>query len=71
MEIDTISAEVAASESDHASRHKSASRMELITRGERRRQWRVEQKQTIATQSSTPVHHRQRRHGIGTGQRDT
>ncbi|MDB5398381.1 MAG: hypothetical protein JWQ55_399 [Rhodopila sp.] len=42
--------------------------MELITRGERGRQWRVEQKQTIATQSSTPVHHRQRRHGIGTGQ---
>jgi transposase len=45
--------------------------VELITRGERRRRWTVEQKQTIAAQSLAPgasPTEVARRHGIGTGQ---
>jgi transposase len=45
--------------------------IELITRGERRRRWTVEQKQTIAAQSLTPgasATEVARQHGIGTGQ---
>jgi len=47
------------------------SRMQLIPRGERRRRWTVEQKQTIAAQSMTPgvsPTEVAREHGIGTGQ---
>jgi transposase len=47
------------------------SRMELIPRGERRRRWTVEQKQTIAAQSMAPgvsPTDVAREHGIGTGQ---
>jgi transposase len=45
--------------------------MELITRGERRRRWTVEQKQTIAADSRTPGASPTdvaRLHGISTGQ---
>lgn len=61
------------SESAPTSAHKSARslRVEVITRGEPRRRWTVEQKQAIAAESlahgvsPTDV---ARRHGIGTGQ---
>jgi len=45
-----------AAESAHTSSHKSARipRIEVITRGERRRRWTTEQKQTIAAQSLAP-----------------
>jgi transposase-like protein len=45
-----------AEESAHTSSHKSARipRIEVITRGERRRRWTTEQKQTIAAQSLAP-----------------
>src|ERR1700732_130895 len=74
MELDAISTEVPAEpESAHTSSRKSARnpRIELITRGERRRRWTVEQKQTIAAQSLTPGASATvvaRQHGIGTGQ---
>ena len=60
-------------ESAHTSSHKSARMppIELITRGERRRRWTVEQKQTIAAQSLAPgasATEVARQHGIGTGQ---
>ena len=44
--------------------------IELITRGERRRRWTVEQKQTIAAQSLAPGASATEvaKHGIGTGQ---
>ena len=45
--------------------------IELIARGERRRRWTVEQKQTIAAQSLAPgasATEVARQHGIGTGQ---
>jgi Transposase len=57
MELDAITAaEPAEPESAHTSSRKSARspRIELITRGERRRRWTVEQKQTIAAQSLAP-----------------
>lgn len=47
------------------------SRMDLIPRGERRRRWTVEQKQTIAAESMAPGASPTdvaRQHGIGTGQ---
>jgi transposase len=60
-------------ESAHMSSHNSARMppIELITRGERRRRWTVEQKQTIAAQSLAPgasATEVARQHGIGTGQ---
>ena len=60
-------------ESAHTSSHKGARMppIELITRGERRRRWTVEQKQTIAAQSLAPgvsATEVARQHGIGTGQ---
>jgi transposase len=60
-------------ESAHTSSHKSAriAPVELITRGERRRRWTVEQKQLIAAQSLAPGASPTdvaRQHGIGTGQ---
>ncbi|WP_428483619.1 IS66-like element accessory protein TnpA [Rhodopila sp.] len=63
----------AAPKSAHTSSHKSARTppVELITRGERRRRWTVEQKQTIAAQSLAPgasPTEVARQHGIGTGQ---
>jgi transposase-like protein len=73
-ESDRLLAErLPATASAHASSHKSASisRMDLIPRGERRRRWTVEQKQTIAAESMAPGASPTdvaRRHGIGTGQ---
>src|SRR5271169_6487256 len=45
-----------AEESAHTSSHKGARipRIEVITRGDRRRRWTTEQKQTIAAQSLAP-----------------
>ena len=60
-------------ESAHTSSRKSARMppIELIPRGERRRRWTAEQKQTIAAQSLAPgasAREVARQHGIGTGQ---
>ena len=74
MELDAITAEVpAAPESAHTSSRKSARnpRIELITRGERRRRWTIEQKQTIAAQSLAPgasPTEVARQYGISSGQ---
>lgn len=74
METDATSGDMpAASERAHTSSRKSAptSRMELITRGERRRRWSTEQKQAIAAQSLAPgasPTEVARQHGISTGQ---
>jgi transposase len=74
METDANLTEMAAQpESAHTSSHKSArmAPIELITRGERRRRWTVEQKQMIAAQSLAPGASPTdvaRQHGIGTGQ---
>jgi transposase len=74
MDTDQIPADVLLpTASAHTISHKSASmsRMQLIPRGERRRRWTVEQKQTIAAQSMAPgvsPTDVAREHGIGTGQ---
>src|SRR3984957_17523118 len=74
MDTDATLAETAASrESAHTTSHKSAPplRMDLIPRGERRRRWTIEQKQTIAAQSLAPGASPTdvaRLHGISTGQ---
>src|SRR3954463_459626 len=74
METDLTPAETAASsESAHTTSRKSAPtfRMDLIPRGERRRRWTTEQKQTIAAQSLVPgvsPTEVARLHGISTGQ---
>ena len=63
----------ASSESAHRTSRKSAPtiRMDLIPRGERRRRWTIEQKQTIAAQSLAPgasPTNIARLHGISSGQ---
>jgi transposase len=74
MDTDQIPADVLLpTASVHTIIHKSASmsRMQLIPRGERRRRWTVEQKQTIAAQSMAPgasPTEVAREHDIGTGQ---
>ena len=74
MDTDASPAETAgSSESAHTTSPKSAPplRMDLIPRGERRRRWTTEQKQTIAAQSLTPgasPTNVARLHGISTGQ---
>src|ERR1700733_12703608 len=74
MDTDVDSAETAgSSESAHTTSRKSAPtlRMDLIPRGERRRRWTTEQKQTIAAQSLAPgasPTNIARLHGISTGQ---
>ena len=74
MDTHTTPAEAAAStESAHTTSRKSAPtlRMDLIPRGERRRRWTTEQKQTIAAQSLAPgvsPTDIARLHGISTGQ---
>jgi transposase len=74
METALTAAETAAStESAHTTSRKSAPtlRMDLIPRGERRRRWTTEQKQTIAAQSLAPgasPTEVARLHGISTGQ---
>ena len=67
------SAAVAATESALMTSHKSARKqqIEVITRGERRRSWSVEQKLEIVAESLEPGMSPiavARRHGIGTGQ---
>ena len=73
MEVDAIAEAPAAPESAHSSSRKSArsARIELITRGERRRRWTTEQKQTIAAQSLAPgasPTEVARQYGISSGQ---
>lgn len=74
MDTDAIPAEAAAlSESAHTTSRKSTPslRVDLIPRGERRRRWTTEQKQTIAAQSLAPGASPTdiaRLHGISTGQ---
>src|SRR3954466_13568764 len=74
METDLTPGETAAStESAHTTSRKSAPtlRMDLIPRGERRRRWTTEQKQTIAAQSLAPgasPTEVARLHGLSTGQ---
>jgi transposase len=74
MDTDATLAEAAASEgSAYTSSRKSAPtiRMDLIPRGERRRRWTIEQKQTIAALSLAPgasPTNIARLHGISTGQ---
>jgi transposase len=74
MDTDANPAETAAlSESAYTTSRKSAPilRMDLIPRGERRRRWTTEQKQTIAAQSLVPGASPTdvaRLHGISTGQ---
>ena len=74
MDTDANPAETAvSSESASTTSHKSAPtlRMDLIPRGERRRRWTTEQKQTIAAQSLVPgvsPTDVARLHGISTGQ---
>ncbi len=74
MELEAITAELPAEpESAHTSSRKSARnpRIELITRGERRRRWTIEQKQTIAAQSLAPgasPTEVARQYGISSGQ---
>jgi transposase len=74
MDTDATLAEAAASEgSAHTSSRKSAPtiRTDLIPRGERRRRWTIEQKQTIAALSLAPgasPTNIARLHGISTGQ---
>jgi transposase len=74
MDTDATPAETAAStESAHTTSHTTVPtlRMDLIPRGERRRRWATEQKQTIAAQSLAPgasPTNIARLHGISTGQ---
>ena len=74
MDTDIAPADASASsESAHTTSRKSAPtlRMDLIPRGERRRRWTTEQKQTIAAQSLIPgasPTNVARLHGISTGQ---
>lgn len=74
MDTDTpLTETVASTESAHTSSRKSAPpiRMDLIPRGERRRRWTTEQKQTIAARSLAPgasPTNVARLHGISTGQ---
>ena len=74
MDTNAAPARTAAStESAHTTSRRSAStlRLDLIPRGERRRRWTIEQKQTIAAQSLAPgasPTNIARLHGISTGQ---
>jgi transposase len=74
MMTDTDMPEVSklADESTHMSAHMSArtQRIEVITRGERRRRWSTEEKQAIVAESLEPhlsIAAVARKHGIGTG----
>jgi transposase len=75
MMIDIDSTEVTedSDQSTYMSAHKSArtQRIEVITRGERRRRWSAEEKQAIVAESAEPnvsIAGIARKHGIGTGQ---
>jgi transposase len=77
MMVDTDCPEISttgmeADTSTHTSDRKSArpQRIEVITRGERRRRWSLEEKQAIVAESLAPnasLTAVARRHGIGTG----
>ena len=72
-DIDSTEAAELADRSAHKSTHMSArpQRIEVITRGERRRRWSPEQKQAIVAASLEPnisIASVARKHGIGTGQ---
>jgi transposase len=72
-DIDSQEASEAGESSAHMSARMSAhtQRIEVITRGERRRRWSVEEKQAIVAESLEPnvsVAAIARKHGIGTGQ---
>jgi transposase len=77
MMVDTDCPEISATgaeadTSTHTSERKSArpQRIEVITRGERRRRWSLEAKQAIVAESLAPnasLTAVARRHGIGTG----
>jgi transposase len=73
MDIDIRDASEACESSTHTSTRMSAhkQRIEVITRGERRRRWSAEEKQAIVTESLAPnvsIAGIARKHGIGTGQ---
>ena len=73
MDIDSTEATRDFDQSTHMSAHKSArtQRIEVITRGERRRRWSAEEKQAIVAESAAPnvsIAGIARKHGIGTGQ---
>jgi transposase len=73
MDIDSTEVTEDADQGAHMSDHKSArrQRIEVITRGERRRRWSAEEKQAIVAESAEPnvsIAGIARKHGIGTGQ---
>ena len=73
VDIDSTEMTEDADQSTHMSAHKSAltQRIEMITRGERRRRWSAEEKQAIVAESAEPnvsIAGIARKHGIGTGQ---
>ncbi len=73
VDIDSTEVTEAADQSTHTGAHKSArtQRIEVITRGERRRRWSAEDKQAIVAESAEPnvsIAGIARKHGIGTGQ---
>jgi transposase len=68
MSIGVTDSDTSTHTSDRMSARKQ--RIEVITRGERRRQWSVEQKQAIVAESLTPgasLTAVAEKHGIGTG----
>jgi transposase len=73
MDIDSAEMTEGSDQGTHMSAHKSArpQRIEVITRGERRRRWSAEEKQAIVAESAAPnvsIAGIARKHGIGTGQ---
>jgi len=73
MDIDSMEVTEGSDQSTHMSAHKSArtQRIEVITRGERRRRWSAEEKQAIVAESAelnASIAGIARKHGIGTGQ---
>ena len=72
-DIDNTEATETSDQSTHMGAHTSArtQRIEVITRGERRRRWSAEEKQAIVAESTQPhasIAGIARKHGIGTGQ---
>ena len=72
-DIESTEAAESSDTSTHTSDRMSArpQRIEVITRGERRRRWSLEEKQAIVAESLAPhasLTAIARRHGIGTGQ---
>ena len=73
IDIDSTEVTEDSDQSTYMSAHKSArtQRIEVITRGERRRRWSAEEKQAIVAESAEPnvsIAGIARKHGIGTGQ---